>query len=128
MLNIFRYHMKMNKILPVLLLLCLLPVLSECEEDGYSKIGDVSVPDSMEVIKEGDVNVLVPKGSRLKKESSFLVKEVADEYASRKFADVDGYFSDIRMELEAQKAELKELRELVEQLIHEKNIQKPSQE
>ncbi|MDP3790743.1 MAG: hypothetical protein Q8R38_01715 [Candidatus Omnitrophota bacterium] len=112
--------MKIKNIWLTAVFICLLPVLSQCDEGGYNKIGDVSVPDSMEVIKEGDVNVLVPKGGQLKQESSFLVKEVPDEYASRKFIAMEGYFNEIRMELEAQGKELKELREIVDRIAQEK--------
>lgn len=111
-------------------LLIVFPLLSWGEEERYSKIGDVSVPESMETVKAGDVNILVPKGSRLKQESSFLVKEVPDEYASRKFTDVESYLDEIRSELEEQKRELKELRELVQRMARdreEKRMQEAQQ-
>lgn len=116
----------MKKILFVLILLIIFPTLSVCGDEEYKKIEDVNVPDSMEVIKEGDVNVMVPKGGQLNKESSFLVKEVPDEYASRKFIEMEAYFNDIKKELEEQRKELKDLKDILDKLLQEKNNQKPT--
>ena len=70
----------------------------------------------MEVIKEGSVNVVVPKGGRLRKQDSVMLIETADEYAARKFKDTDDRFKKLEKELEAQRRELentgKELRDL----------------
>lgn len=112
--------MKTKKLWLSIIFLCIFPMLSECGEEEYKMIGNVSVPESMDVVKEADVNILVPKDGQLKKESSFLVKEEPDEYASRKFIEMEGYLNDIRKELEAQKKELKDLREVVEKIAQEK--------
>ncbi len=81
------------------------------DEEDSNKIGDVNVPGSMDVVKEADVNVMVPKGGQLRRESSFLVKEDADEYASRKFIDLEARFSRLEKEVMSQKSEIKTLQE-----------------
>ena len=85
-------------------------------EDGSSDNGDVIIPPGMEVIKEGDVNVVVPKGGRLRKQDSVMLIETADEYASRKFADTDDGFKKIEKELETQKKELETQKKELEYL------------
>lgn len=113
--------MKAKEIWLAAIFLCMFPALSCGYEEDYKKIGrDVNVPDSMDVVKEADVNVMVPKGGRLRKESSFLIKEDADEYASRKFIDLEARFSQIEKEVESQKKDIKSLKETVEKVSQQK--------
>lgn len=100
----------------VMIFLCMLPALSRSNDDEYKKIGNVYVSDSVEVVKEADVNVLVPKGGQLQRQSSFMVKETPDEYAYRKFMEVEGYLKEIKNELEAQRKELNDLKEAVDSM------------
>ena len=96
----------MKKNIIISLFICILSIGPACAEEGSSDGGDVIIPSGMEVIKEGDVNVVVPMGGRLRKQDSVMLIETADEYASRKFADTDNRFERIEKELEAQKKEL----------------------
>jgi ABC-type methionine transport system ATPase subunit len=75
--------------------------------------GDVIIPPGMEVIKKGDVNVVVPKGGQLRKQGSVMLIETADEYAARKFMDTDDHFEKIEGELENTEKEIKGLKSAV---------------
>jgi len=77
---------------------------------------DVVVPPGMETIKEGDVNLVVYKGGRMRKEDDVMIPETADEYASRKFEETDDRFKKIEKELETQKKELEDLKSAVKKL------------
>lgn len=112
--------MRMKEIWLVAVFLCIITALSYGYEEESDKIGDVNVPDSMDVVKEADVNVMVPKGGKLRKESSFLIKEDADEYASRKFINVEERFSQLEKEVASQKKEIKTLQETVDKISQQK--------
>jgi len=90
------------------------------EENKNSQ--DVIVPVGMELIKKGDVNILVPKGQSLIKDSSFFVTQNPDEYASRKFMGVDERFERMDEDLDSIKEELKRLREAVDSIKQEKVV------
>ena len=47
-------------------------------------------PAGMEYKKIGDARVLVPKGTRIRKEGDLNVVEDISEYSSRRFVDIDG--------------------------------------
>jgi hypothetical protein len=112
--------MKIKEIWLAAILLCIFTALSYGYEEDSNKIGDVNIPNSMDVVKEGDVNVMVPKGGQLRKESSFLVKEDADEYASRKFINLEARFSQLEKEVASQKKKIETLQETVDKLSQQK--------
>ncbi len=103
----------MEKNIIVLLFICTLFISPAYGADESSDSGDVVIPPGMEVIKEGDVNVVVPLGGRLRKQDSVMLIETADEYASRKFADTDDRFKKIEKELKAQKKEFEDLKSAI---------------
>lgn len=96
----------MRKIIIILSFICIISVSPAYGEEESPDSGDVIIPPGMEVIKEGDVNVVVPKGGRLRRQDSVMLIETADEYAARKFEDTDDRFKKIAKELETQKKEL----------------------
>lgn len=106
----------MNKITAILFFMCVLSISPAYGEGERSDSGDVVIPPGMEVIKEGDVNVVVPKGGRLRKQDSVMLIETADEYASRKFADTDNKFEKIEKKLGDQEKELEYLKIAVKKL------------
>jgi len=55
-------------------------------------------PPGMEILKVGDANILVPKGTRLRKEGDLNVVENISEYSSRKFLETEKRFD--RLELD----------------------------
>lgn len=84
-----------------------------------SSSGDnVLIPPGMEIIKEGDVNVVVPKGGQLRQQGSVMLIETADEYSARKFEDTDARFKALEKELAAQKKEVAGLRRMVARLLN----------
>lgn len=94
------------------------PATSYCGEDNRN--GNTVVPDGMEVIKEGGVNILVPKGSRPVSAGSYLVTEDPEQYAARKFMDVEDRFSRVDKEIGALQEELKYIKEAVDSMKKEK--------
>ena len=54
-------------------------------EDGVIK----NPPPGMELIKIGKTNVLAPKGARINKVAGFQTIEATDQYAARKFMEVE---------------------------------------
>jgi len=103
----------MQKIAIILFFICILFISSAYGAYENSNNGDINIPPGMEVIKKGDVNVVVPKGGRLRKQNKVTLIETADEYASRKFEDADKRFQRIEKELEAQKKEIEDLKRAV---------------
>lgn len=104
----------MKRIIFALSFSCILFISPAYGEEYDSDSGDVMIPPGMEVIKEGDVNVVVPKGSRLRRQDNVMLIETADEYASRKFEDTDERFKKIEKELEYQKKELENQKREIE--------------
>jgi len=71
---------------------------------SYAGSGEViQIPPGMEVVKQGDVNVVVPKGSQLRKINDLFLIESAEEYAARKFEVVERRLA----QLEKDQAEMK---------------------
>lgn len=106
----------MTKIMIVLSLMCVLSAGAVyCAEENKNNI-DVIIPTGMETIKEGDVNLVVYKGSRPHKQGDVLMTETPDEYASRKFSDMEEHFKRIEKELETQRKDLKTQRKDLEDL------------
>jgi len=106
----------MQKIIITLFIICILFISPAYGAEGSSNSGDGAVPPGMESIKEGDVNVVVFKGGKMRKHVDVLMPETTDEYAARKFTDSDYRFEKIEKELAAQKNELSELKSAVKKL------------
>ena len=116
----------MAKIMIILSFICILFINPVYGEEKSSDSGDVIIPPGMETIKEGDVNVLVPKGGRLRKQNSVMLIETADEYAARKFEDTDDRFENIEKELKTQKEELETQKKGLEDL--KSAVKKPGED
>jgi hypothetical protein len=106
----------MQKTVIILCFICILFMNSAYGGEDSRDSGGVIIPPGMEVIKEGSVNVVVPKGGRLRKQSGVMLIETADEYASRKFEDADGRFKKVEKELDVQKKELEDLKGALKKL------------
>lgn len=72
------------------------------------------MPDTMQIVKEGDVGVVVPRGGRIRKESSFMVKEDPEDYASRKFSESETRFQMIEKEIALLKDEVASIKTAAE--------------
>ncbi len=69
---------------------------------------DVSIPEGMEIVKQGDVNVLVPKGGKILKKGGISVLESPDEYAARGFSERDARLNKIEAKIDANKKDIQE--------------------
>ena len=106
----------MEKIIIILLFICVLFIgCAYGGEDSPDNVG-LNIPSNMETIKEGDVNLVIYKGSKLHKQGDVLMTETTDEYASRKFSDTEEHFKKIEKELENTKKELEALKSAVKKL------------
>ena len=103
----------MKKSMLILYFICILSIGIVSGREQNEDSGDVIIPPGMEVIKEGDVNVVVPKGGQLRKQDSVMLIETADEYASRKSVDTDDRFKKVEKELEIQKNEIEDLKNAI---------------
>jgi hypothetical protein len=72
-------------------------------QDDTKTNGDVRIPPGMEIIKQGDVNCLVPKGSTLRRNGNQVFIEGADEYAARGFSERDNRLNKLEADLNQQK-------------------------
>ncbi len=106
----------MTKIIIFLSFMCILFISPAYGKEESPDNVDIVVPPGMETIKEGDVNLVVYKGGRLRKQDDVIMTETTDEYASRKFLDTEERFKRIEKELEAQKKKLGDLESVVKKL------------
>jgi hypothetical protein len=90
-------------------------------QDENKKNPDVIVSPGMEIIRQGDVNVLVPKGGALYKKGNSVFMESADAYAARGFAETDSRFRKIENDLKEQKNEIKNLKKTLSHVAQELN-------
>ena len=97
----------MTKIMITLSFMCILFIIPAYGGEKSPDSGDAVIPPGMEMIKEGDVNLVVYKGGRLRKQGDVIIPEPPGEYVSRKFVETDDRFKKVQKELEAQKKELK---------------------
>lgn len=65
---------------------------------AHAKDDSKPTPPGMEILKVGDANILVPKGTRMRKEGDLNVVEDISEYSSRKFLETEKRFD--RLELD----------------------------
>jgi pyruvate/2-oxoacid:ferredoxin oxidoreductase beta subunit len=106
----------MKKIMIIISLIGLLSAAPLCGAEGRQDNPEVTVPEGMETIKRGDVNLVVYKGGQSHKENDVMITENTDEYASRKFSDSEERFKGIEKELESQKKEIENLKGAVKKL------------
>jgi len=106
----------MQKIIVILSFISILLISTAYGEEKRPDSGDIIIPPGMEIIKEGDVNLVVYKGSRLRKQGDVIIPEPPDEYVSRKFEDTDDRFKKVEKKLETQKKEIGDLKSAVKKL------------
>lgn len=96
--------------------MCVLFIRCAYSEEESSDNGNLIIPQGMEVIKEGDVNLVVYKGGRMGKQGDVIIPESTTEYTSRKFLDTEEHFKKIEEELEKTEKELEDLKNAVKKL------------
>ena len=119
------------KIALLLTLLCISSICPRCGAEDYKNTEDANTPPEMETLKQGTVNVMVPKGVQFRKQSTVTLIEDTDMYAARKFSETDGRFKNIEKEIEAQKNDIRDMKKIIEnmnqaidKMTQEKNVQK----
>ena len=73
-------------------------------------IESAPIPPGMEIVRSGDVSVVVPKGSQLRKMNDMFIIESPEEYAARKFEVVEHRLDQLEKDLAEMKKELKQQR------------------
>ena len=107
--------------LVIIFLFVLYTYCQSCAEEEYRKVGSVLVPEGMDTLKRGDVNVLVPKGGRIYNQSSFAVGETPDEYSARKFMDNERHFAELEKKIEEQEVQINDLKKVIEKMLQNKD-------
>jgi len=92
-----------------ILALSVISVFAQEETQEYTNQTNMDVGPGMEVIKHGNVNVIVPKGAKVREEGGKLTIEDIGDYTGRKFEETD-------QRLAAIEETQQELREKIEQL------------
>ena len=70
----------------------------------------------MELKKIGAINVIVPKGSEIYEKNGLYILESAEEYAARKFKDVEERFALLEERAESAENKLEKLTVEIEEL------------
>lgn len=105
-----------KKIMIILYFMCILFIRCVYGEEENSDNSNLIIPPDMEVIKEGDVNLVVYKGGRMGKQNDVIIPESPADYSSRKFLDTEEHFKKIEKELEETEKELEDLKSAVKKL------------
>ena len=106
----------MRKIIIILSFICILSIGPVYGGEENENSDNLIIPLGMETIKEGDVNLVVYKGGRMRKQGDVIMPETTDEYASRKFSDTEEHFKKIEKELKETEKELESLKSAVKKL------------
>jgi hypothetical protein len=83
------------------------------DSGNEKQAGDVTIPPGMELIREGDINIVVPKGGKLRREGGLIFIESSDEYAAREVSTIDKRFNKIESDLAEQKRQIEYLMQAV---------------
>lgn len=84
--------------------------VSMSSDVSYAGSGDViQIPPGMQIIKSGDVRVVVPKDSQLRRVNDLFLIESAEEYAARKFEVTERRLDQLEKDQAEIKKELKRL-------------------
>lgn len=85
-------------------------------EGKSTKAQKEKIGPGMEVIQIGEVNIIAPKGTRVKKEGSQVVFEDLGEYLGRRFDEVERRFARIEVQQEELKKELEEIKKTLAEM------------
>lgn len=73
-------------------------------------------PAELDVIKVGVMNVVVPKGAKVIQDGNKIIVEGLDEYASRKFIELEERFREFKMRHEELEKKVEELEKALAEL------------
>ena len=70
----------------------------------------------LEIIKVGDLNIIAPKGSRIRRHGSQIILEDPAEYLGRKFDDINKRFSVLENNQQDIQAQLQKITQFLDEL------------
>ncbi|MBL7068984.1 MAG: hypothetical protein ISS34_03930 [Candidatus Omnitrophica bacterium] len=117
--------MNMARIILILLTIISISLIGSRQvsaQDSEQKLppGISELPPGMEVINIGSANVIAPIGSKVNKEGTVIIVEPIEQYAGRRFLDMEGRLSSIDLRLNELADNLEKLRKSMERLDSEK--------
>lgn len=68
---------------------------SETETSPVKKEPVIDIPPGMELRKVGNINIVVPEGTQIRKNGSNLIMEGPDEYVARNVREIKGRLAEI---------------------------------
>jgi hypothetical protein len=86
--------------------------ISYCNAETPDASSDIRIPPGTEAIKEGDVTVVVPKGSKSRREPGRIYLESSEEYSARMFEINDARVRKIEERQDRMEREIKELKDM----------------
>ncbi len=105
--------MRRVSFLIILIVACVFSaILVIAKENGKEE----EVPEGMEVLRAGNVRVIVPKGTKVSQKGNLITVEDISAYSARRFLEIEGRFTETEERLAEVEAREEELREEVEQL------------
>jgi len=91
-------------------------------QDGDQELppGISELPPGMEVVNIGTANVIAPIGSKVNKEGTVIIVEPIEQYAARRFLDIEGRLSSIDLRLNELADNIEKLKKSTEKIDSEK--------
>jgi hypothetical protein len=87
-----------------------------------SQSKDTEVPPGMEIIQIGKVNVLVPKGIKVRKEGGLVILENIRDYVARRLLDMEERLAEIKARQEKLRGEVEDLEKVLKEIQKEKSV------
>jgi len=82
----------------------------------YEKEEVMEPPQGMEILKVGNLNLMVPKGAQVRKKGSLIIVESTSEYVARKFLNVEERLAEIEAGQEDFRKEIMELKAALDEI------------
>lgn len=86
---------------------------SETETSPARKEPVIDIPPGMEMRKVGNINMIVPEGTQIRKNGSNLIMEGPDEYVARNVREIKGRLTEIETRQLAQEEKLDGLKQAI---------------
>ncbi len=78
--------------------------------------GKVKIPEGMELIKSGTVNILVPKGAKVTKARGMVIVEDIGAYTGRRFMEMQERLEEIEAKEEELGKEVEQLKKALDEI------------
>jgi prefoldin subunit 5 len=100
---------KITKIILICAAIFFCGVSSLYSEDKNNS--DVTIPPGTELQKVGDVQLVVPIGSKIRKEGNLIFMQNAEEYTAERYLEIENKLRKIDENIESLKLQIKELKQ-----------------